>query len=909
MPKVSPLQSNFSGGEFSPWLYGRVESERYKTALKTCINYIPLIQGPLSRRPGTMFVFPTKDNGIARMQAFEFSTTQAYMLEFGHHYIRFFKDNSNITLAAQNISGITKANPAVVTYVGSDTYANGDRIVIQGVLGMTQVNNREFIVANINTGANTFELTAVDSTGYDTYTSGGTVSEIYEIVTTFDVADLFDLKFTQSADVLYITHPDYKQKKVIRFGHTDWQIKDLDLTDGPYFSTNTTPTTFTPGAATGDGVTLLTGPARTITGAANNGSGLIRITAAGHLYTDGQQVVITGVVGTTEANGTWTITYISANTFDLRASAFVNAYVSDGEAFPGIFASTDVGRHIRMKQGTVWGWAKIATYVSPKEVTIDIKSTLTSTAAKTDWRLGVYSDTTGYPTAVTFHEDRLMFGGPPGAPQRQDGSESGDYESFSPTEFDGTVNPNNAIGFSFNANDVNAIRWMTSDEKGLLSGTIAGEWVTRPSNQSEALSPSNITAKKATSWGSENVQPVQAGKSTLFVQRSGRKVREMSYYFDNDGFRAADLTQLAEHISPTGIKQIAYQKEPQSIVWCVRNDGVLAGMTYDRDLDGLRVGWHRHYLGGVSDAAGSDAVVESVQVMPSSDGLRQDVWLIVRRYINGGVKRYIEYMTRLFEDTVEQRDAFFVDSGLTYDNPITITAITKATPAVVTYSGADQLANGDKVLIVGVLGMTQVNSNTYLVAGLNAGANTFQLTDLNGNNINSTAFGTYVSGGEVRKLVTTIAGLNHLEGQSVDILADGAVQPAKTVTLGKVTIEQAATVHLGYGYESDGELLRLEAGAADGTALGKTRRTHRVGLLLHRSLGLKIGYDFAALDTVTFRKTTDKLTRAPGLFSGIVSENTDADYDYENNFCFRQSQPLPSTILSIMPQMVTQDRG
>ncbi len=329
-------------------------------------------------------------------------------------------------------------------------------------------------------------------------------------------------------------------------------------------------------------------------------------------------------------------------------------------------------------------------------------------------------------------------------------------------------------------------------------------------------------------------------------------------------------------------------------------------MTYDRDLDALRVGWHRHIIGGVSNAAGDDSVVESVQVIPSVDGRRQDVWLIVKRYINGGVKRHIEYITKLFEDTDEQRDAFFVDAGLTYDAPVAITNITKANPVVVTASGHG-LSNGDKILIVDVKGMTEVNTNTYLVAGV-SGA-TFQLHTLTDVAVSSTAYTTYVSGGTVRKLVQTISSLNHLEGETIDICADGAVQPSQVVTGGKITlVEKAATIHLGYGYNSDGELLRIEAGAADGTALGKTRRTHRIGLLLHRSVGLKIGYSFDSLDIVTFRTTSDLLTRAVPLFSGIKSENVDADYDFDNNFCFRQDQPLPSTILAIMPQMVTQDR-
>jgi hypothetical protein len=203
--------------------------------------------------------------------------------------------------------------------------------------------------------------------------------------------------------------------------------------------------------------------------------------------------------------------------------------------------------------------------------------------------------------------------------------------------------------------------------------------------------------------------------------------------------------------------------------------------------------------------------------------------------------------------------------------------------------------------------MTEVNGESYLVA--NVAANTFELTDLNGDDIDSTTFTTYVSGGEAREYVSIISGLDHLEGETVDILADGAVQPAREVASGSITLQTpATTVHIGYGYESKGKMLRLNAGAADGTAIGKTQRTHRVGVMLHRSLGLKIGTDFDALDTITFRTFADELSRAPELFTGILSETLDADYDFENQFCFMQDQPLPSMVLALMPQMHTQDR-
>lgn len=772
MPKVSPLQSNFNSGEWSPLLFGRVDSDRYKAALALCENYIPTIQGGLLRRSGSMFINEIKDSSKqAVLIPFEFSITQAYMLEFGDLYIRFYKDNAIIV------------NPTPV-----------------------------------------------------------------EVVTTYLESELFQIRYTQSADVLYLVHPAHRPAKLTRTSHVNWTLTDIDFQDGPYMQENNTDTTLTPSGTTGS----------------------ITVTAS----------AVTGING------------------------------NQG------FLATDIGRLIRIEEATKWGWVKISAFTDSLNVTADVMgdNPLGGTAAVKEWRLGLWSDTTGYPACVLFHEDRLFFGGASDFPERIDGSVTSDYENFAPTAYDGTVAANNSLGFTFNSNDVNVVRWMSSDEKGLLVGTVGGEWVVRPSSISDALSATNITAKKATTYGSQNVQTVQIGKSTIFVQRAGRKVRELNYYFDVDGFRASDLTQISEHVTFSGITQMAYEKIPQSIAWCVRLDGQLAGMTYDRDLDALKVGWHRQILGGESDAGGTQAIVESVSVIPSADGTTEDTWLIVKRFIDGGIKRYIEYFTPMFTEVIEQRDAFFVDCGLTYDVPLTITNITQANPGVVT-SPAHGLVNGNKILISNVLGMdlgdppdSQVNGVSYLVAG--ATTNTFQLHDLTGNPVDTTSFSPYVSGGAVRKYVTTISGLDHLEGQEVSILGDGAVEPSTTVVTGSITIQNAATtIHIGLPYKSKFKMMRLEAGAADGTALGKTRRMHRVGMLLYRTLGLKIGPDFDSLDDIPFRTTADKMTRAPGLFSGIISETMEFDYDFENQFCCQQDQPLPGMILAVMPQMVTQDRG
>jgi hypothetical protein len=845
MPKVSPLQGNFNTGEISPLFYGRVDVDRYKSALTTCVNYIPMIQGGLLRRSGTAFVSEAKTSTKkTRLIPFEFSITQAYILEFGDKYIRFYKDNGLITRATQAITAATQANPVVVTYSGSDTYANGDRVSINAVLGMTQLNNREFIVANVNTGANTFQLhdvlgNAVDGTAYDAYVSGGTIGEIYEVVSTYSEADLFDLKYTQSDDILYLVHPSYPPKKLSRTGDTSWTLTTIDFLDGPYESPNSTTTTLTPSAATG--------------------------------------------------------------TVAISASSTTGINNDTG------FQATDVGRLIRVQQGSAWGNVTITDVWTDTSISADVNATLTNTSAKAIWRLGLWSDTSGYPSCVVFHEDRLTFGGSEASPQRLDASNAGDYENFAPTALDGAVVDSNALSFAFNSNDVNAVRWMTSDEKGLLAGSVAGEWVVSPSTAGEALSPTNVSAKRATSYGSANIQPVQVGKATLFIQRAGRKVREMAYFFDVGGFRSSDLTVLSEHITGEGLVQVARQREPQSIVWGIREDGALLSMIYDRDLDSLKVGWARHVVGGQSDAADSSAIVESVAVIPSPDATHDDIWLVVKRRINGRTVRFIEYLTKFFETIDEQQDAFFVDAGLTYDAPVTISNATKANPVVVT-ANTHGFSNGDKILIRDVMGMDDLNGNTYLVAA--AATNSFSLTSLTGVNIDGTSFGTYVSGGTVRKMVSTISGLNHLEGETISILADGAVLPDQTVSKGKVTLTNpSATVQLGYGYASKAQLPRLDAGAADGTAIGKTRRIHRVGFMLHRSLGLKFGMSFDDLDTVTFRTSADPMTRAPALFSGIISEEIEADYDFENQVCWQQDQPLPSLILAVAPQLITQDRG
>lgn len=848
MPAAAPIQSSFNGGEFGSLVYARVDSERHKTGLAVCVNYVPTLQGPLTRRSGSVFVAESSSTAHPiRLIPFEFSTTQAYMLEFGHHYIRFYKDNSLIVQAAKTITGASvAAGTGVVTVTStSHGFSNGDRVIITGVLGMTQLNNREFVCASVAT--NTFNLleidgsTVLDGSDFDTYVSGGEAAEVYEVATTYDYSDLFELKYTQSADILYITHNAYAPRKLSRTGHTSWTLTSITFLDGPYYPQNITATTLTPSATTGVGITI-----------------------------------------TADA-----LTGINSDTG---------------------FQTTDIGRVIRIKNGSAWGYARITARTTALIVVATVVSAFAATSGATTWRLGLWSDTTAYPSCVVFHEDRLFFGG--ALPQRVDGSNSGDYENFAPSDAPGTVSPDNAVSYSLNASDVNVVKWMTSDEKGLLCGTTGGEWVVKPSSSSEKLTPTNVSAKQATSYGSGDIQPVQMGKATLFLQKSGKKIREMTFFYDVDGYRSGDLTQLSPHILGTGLTQIARQKDPQTLLWGVRNDGVLVTMTYERDIDSFKVGWSRHIVAGYSNTYRDNAKVESIAVIPSADGLKDDVWISVLRTIDGVDKRYIEYLSKIFEDTDDLVDANLLDCSITYDGGQTgIITGSSITNDITVSLASHGYTTGDRVYIRNSEGW-ELDTKSCTVTVLNS--STFTLDDLDASEFGVfiTGFG-YVTGvADFAKYVTTIEGLNHLENSTVQLLGNGAVLPAVIVTNGKITLSQpAAIVQIGFAYNSDGQMLRLDAGSANGTSLGKTKRTHRVGFYLHNTLGLKFGTDFDHLDEYVFRSAGDETDSPIPLFSGIISETVESDYDFENQIAWRQSDPLPGTILAVMPQLVTQDRG
>lgn len=862
MARASPIQGNFNSGEFSPLLQGRVDAERYKSGLSLCSNAIPTLQGPVTRRAGSRFVAPTKNAGDkVIMIPFKYSNTQAYMLEFGDGYIRFFS-------------------------------------------------NRQQVVTAPNTPL--------------------------EVATLIPLALLPQLKFVQSLDVLYLVHPALPPMKLLRHSALDWTIQFIDFKDGPYLNsglppqvTQLTSIAYQSGvqiSATGDptevqfdSLTFQNGAftAILVANIVNNGSGECRITLSDtSTFSDRSQVYVNGAAGTTGANGTWIAKQINANQYDLVGSVFNAPYTANSaEIRPAPFVPSDANnRLIRGKlSGKPWGYGHIKTYINGSSVIIKIYNSFGPPygAGRADFALGAYSASTGFPSCATFHDDRLYLGGALGSLQRVDASNTSDYENFAPTQLDaaGTQVSSNALSFSINSNDANPIVWMTSDQYGMPIGTKGGPFVMRASSLNEAITPTNVSVKRVDSVGACDLMPVYAGKSTIYLSISTRKLFELTYYYNIDGFRRVDLAEIAENLPGEGIaSNVVFQSAPQPIIWCARDDGIFLGMTFDRNLDVLRTGWSRHQLGGVSDNAGTPAVIEYFGVIPSPDGTVDDLWFIVKRYINGATVRYVEYMDKIFESFDNLEDFLGSDSGATFDNPKTVSGITSATVAVV-HAVAHGLASGNHVKFKNVNGLKSntfadvINNIEFLVTVLDADHFSIPL--------DSSVLTAYISGGFVRKQVTTISGFTWLEGETVAILGDGVYLGTAVVAGGSITLPvRAGTVQIGLPFEVKIQQLRLDAGSSDGTAIGKVSTINETAIMVDRSFDFEIGTDFTRMDPVVVANNDDNYHQADPLFTGILGRiQVESNFDYQSQLAFRIKTPTPFTMTAIMPQKTTNGNG
>tara|TARA_S200002703_G_scaffold73763_1_gene63670 strand:+ start:9289 stop:11808 length:2520 start_codon:yes stop_codon:yes gene_type:complete len=838
MARVSFAFSNFTAGELSPRLDGRTDINKYFNGTKTMENLVIHPHGSASRRSGTKFVAEVNTSSAStRIIPFEFSTTQTYILELGNQYMRFYKDGGYITEANKTITGATQANPCVITS-NSHGYSNGDEVYIASVVGMTELNNKRYLVKNKST--NTFELTDIDgnninSSSFTAYSSAGTAARIYEIATPYETANIFDVTFAQSADTMYLAHPSYSIRKLTRTGHTSWTL--------------------------------------------------------------------------------------AAPTFTETSST-------------------------------------------------------------------VISTSNNYPSTVTFFEERLVFAGSNNNPQTIWFSKSGDYENLTV----GT-DADHAMIYTIASNQVNAIRYMSS-QRSLILGTTGGEFIVTASGSSEPLTPTNIQIKKQANYGTSKIQPAQVGNVTLFLQRAKRKVRELTYNYDSDSYVAPDLTILAEHITDSGIKEMSYQQEPHGILWCVRNDGQLCGLTYQRTEN--VIGWHRHIIGGYADSGktiiqhaksftsnasnvsvGSDTITISSHGYSTGDAVyyyagsnvigglsNEKLYYVIAtnsntiklattaanatagtaidlysapstnttQYIYKGVNIYNNILYSASHGFSTGDYIYYNNTGtsiggltdkqkyyiLKIDNDQFKLSTTNDFSSYVNLLSAHTTAQTDKILVdakVESIATIPTESNeyqTFIVVQRYINGVTRRFIEF----FNNYDFGDdvsdafYVDSGLTYSggATTSISGLDHLEGETVAILADGGTHPNKTVSSGSITLDRSSkSVHIGLPYTSILQTMRIEAGAEDGVAQGKTKRIHDVTLRLLDTVGVEVGGSLTDMENIPFRSSSFPLTVSIPLFTGDKDAEFRSDYDKDGFIFLRQADPLPLTIVSVFARLNTFD--
>jgi len=672
MPKKT--YKAFSAGELSPDMYGRYDVDKHGTGCMILKNWVIMAQGGVYKRPGTRF---KAQGGIEteaiRLIPFEFSTIQAYVLEFGDEYMRVYRDGELVLESNQNITAISQASPAEVT-IAAHGYSTGDEVFLSGISGMTELNGRQFKITV--TGPDTFTLNGINSTNYTAYTSGGTSARVYEIATPYSADDLETLYYAQTADVMTLCHKDYAPRELTRTGHTAWSISQITFAPGV-----SEPAGMAAAATTGSGSVLykyrvtavieqnyeesLAGyeATKNITGATQ--ANPCQLTIVGHGYTTGDQIKVEAVGGMTELNGlTFTVTNTGANTLTLDGvnSSSYTAYTSGGTAKRNHTQVTNnlstAGNENTISWTAVAGAIKyniykdksgVYGYVGSSETTSFIDDNIDPDVTDTPPRAGNPFGEDGSndcPAVVAFQQQRRVFANTTNKPDTIWMSRAGAYNNMT------TSLPNksdDAITFAIASGQVNSIRHLLSFRQ-LLAMTTGQEWNI---GSEGVLTPTTVDAVPETNYGSAEVKPLTIGNTAIFAARYGKRVRDYTYTFESDGYDGNDLSVLSRHLLKNKeIKEWAFAQEPDDVIWAVMSDGTLCTLTYLREH---RVwGWARHE---------TDGFVESVAVIPNETLRRDVVHFVVRRTINGQTRRYIETLEEYVDDPME--DAYFLDCGLT----------------------------------------------------------------------------------------------------------------------------------------------------------------------------------------------------------------------------------------------------
>jgi hypothetical protein len=905
MPRSTPILSAFNSGAFSELMQGRVDFARMRTSLRRSSNFIPVVQGPLIRRPGTRMITPVYDEARkSTLVPFEYAETGHLQLEFAHQRIRVFTENGLLVRASTVVTAAADAGGFVRVTAAGHGATVGEQVALAGFDDETSLNG---LVGNVTAVAGDNVTTdIVFPSGGISSVATATVARVFEIASPYDEADLPNIRYVQRNSLMRLYCKGKRNYKLTRVSTYTWSIDEVVYIDGPYKDRNATVEKMTL-SGTGQSVPAMTGATAPSGTASASGSDTGREPFKAfdrdgdtfwradtqqfgwlqyqfpsakvidgfsiHLPLDNNQSAYAStdygpkefqLLGSNDGTNFDVLhSEVNYQLWDNNRSAYftlqndtayayyrldIKRLVQNGEINPAIkqlvltgpadraltltlsdasavnngdgFASTDVGRLVRLRgDDTYWRPLRITSYTSSTEVGVDLEGDpFDQIPDTTYWRMGLYSDTTGWPTVGFIYERRLWLAGQIEDPDLVVGSFSDRPDAMPPSDPDGVVTAEHAIVVPLDAPSLPVVHWINADERGLIVGTNGGAYILVAIDTSEAIGPTNARWRPSAARKADAVAPVKIDRQVLYVTRGLKGLRELAYSLQADGFKSPSMTVYADDLAGRKLLQMAYAEEPHSIVWCRAGDGSLLGFTYNRDDDVL--GWHAHDLGGE---------VEAVSSSYRSDVSEDALWVIVKRTIDGVTRRYVERIEAMWNDEMTIYDAWFLDSALEY-------------------SGA--------------------------------------ATDM-------------------------IYGLRHLAGESVYALADGAPQGPFDVTAdGAITLtNEAEHVVVGKGMKSWALMARIEAASPDGTAQGKLKSFGEMVMRLWKSAGGVIALEdnLDARQPLINRDTTISLNAPVDLVNGDYDLSHPFERDRAGSLYIEQpeDQPLPFNIVAIMPNTET----
>ena len=635
-------------------------------------------------------------------------------------------------------------------------------------------------------------------------------SNILEISNPYLESELFDIKFVQDSDVIYMVHPNHPIQKLIRVASNNFTLNPVDLVRGPYIDENI-------------------------------------------ISTD--EVRLTG-------NG-----WLEGATLTLTAS---------GGHTP--FTSNHVGGLWKVKSGTDIAHVKITGFTSSTVVTVvaqnDVPQSLHNIASF-NWSEGEFSNARGFAGAITFHEQRMVLAGS----QRVWFSKSNaDYENF-----EVGTNSDDPFVITIASQRGDPIRWLFSDQA-LFVGTAGSIFRIISSRNSPALAPDDIDAKRQISYGCSNIQPELVGQSPIYMQKNNKTARLITFDIDIDKYKAIDITVDSDHITDGGITSFEYQQIPLSSLWTVRTDGQIARLTLEQDQQVQA--WSRYVTQGN---------FESVAIVSDAED-NDEIYAIVKRTINGVVKRFVEVQEPNYK--VDNLNRFYVDSGLSYNgtqsSTITISGNTFTADSSTFQSGdigkeIHQLIGKGRAKITGFTDSQNVTVSII---------ETFSSATLLPN--------------EWAIAIKNITGSEHLEGETVAINSDGATVPSKIVSGGEVEIDSAGSIiHIGLPYSSKQKNMPIESLALSGmigTSQHKDKRIHEIVVRFADTLGGKI-IDGAGNEVIIpARSLNNNMNEAPPLFNGDQEIKVATGWDKLGQIEIIQDEPQPMTIKSITYKVTINDK-